>query len=153
MFGLTPFGWRFMGTIVGILMLPLMYLLAMVLFENRRYATIAMILMSFDFMHFTQTRIATIDSYGVFFIILMYLCMAIYYKMNFYKHSFVKTLIPLGLSGLFFGLGAASKWICIYAGAGLAILFFSTLFNRFQEYMHVRNNEANEISERTKKLR
>ena len=29
----------------------------------------------------------------------------------------------LALSGLFFGLGAASKWTCIYAGGGLAVIW------------------------------
>ena len=32
--------------------------------------------------------------------------------------------LNLAFSGLFMGLAAASKWIGIYAGAGLAILFF-----------------------------
>ena len=156
-FGMNPFGWRFMGTIVGILMIPAMYLLAMVIFKKTRYAAIAAILMTFDFMHFTQTRIATIDSYGVFFIILMFLCMGIYYRMSFYKSSLIKTLIPLGLSGIFFGLGAASKWICLYAGAGLAIVFFYTLFKRYREYRAVytedygNNNIDNNIAEHIKR--
>ena len=42
-----------------------------------------------------------------------------------------KTLRPLALSGLFFGLGAASKWTCFYAGGGLALLFFGSLIARF----------------------
>ena len=32
-----------------------------------------------------------------------------------------KLIGTLALSGLMFGFGAASKWICIYAGAGLAV--------------------------------
>lgn len=137
MFGMNPFGWRFMGTIVGILMIPVMYLFAMVIFKKTRYAAIATVLLTFDFMHFTQTRIATIDSYGVFFIMLMFLCMAIYYRMSFNKSPLIKTLIPLALSGVFFGLGAASKWICLYAGAGLAVVFFYTMFRRYKEYAFV----------------
>lgn len=141
-FGMNPFGWRIMGTIIGILMVSIMYLLAMVIFRKTKYAAIATILLMFDFMHFTQTRIATIDSYGVFFIMLMFLCMGIYYRMSFYKSSLVKTLIPLGLSGIFFGLGAASKWICLYAGAGLAVVFFYTLFRRYKEYALVQRCES-----------
>jgi dolichyl-phosphate-mannose-protein mannosyltransferase len=45
----------------------------------------------------------------------------------------VKTLPNLALSGLFMGLGVASKWTGIYAGAGLAILFFWTLWRRMRE--------------------
>ncbi|MBN2880064.1 MAG: glycosyltransferase family 39 protein [Clostridia bacterium] len=144
MFGMNPFGWRFMGTIVGILMIPVMYLLGMVVFKKTRYATIAAFLMAFDFMHFTQTRIATIDSYGVFFIMLMFLCMGIYYRMSFYKTSLFKTLIPLFFSGVFFGLGAASKWIGLYAGAGLAVIFFYTIIRRYIEYNMVNRSKAEE---------
>ena len=79
-FGMTPFGWRFMGTLFGIMMLPLMYAFAKRIFGNSFIAAAAMLLMTFDFMHFTQTRIATIDSFAVFFIMLMYYFMYIYYE-------------------------------------------------------------------------
>ncbi len=57
-----------------------------------------------------------------------------YYSMNFYADGLKKTLKPLGLCGVFFALGCASKWICIYAGAGLAVLFFATLYRRYSEH-------------------
>jgi len=140
LFGTNTFGWRFMGTLVGVLMVPVMYLLALMLLKKTRYAFIAAFLFTFDFMHFTQTRIATIDSYGVFFIMLMYLFMGIYYYMSYNKTPLKKTLIPLGLSGIAFGLGAASKWICLYAGVGLAVIFFISMFKRWKEYMYVKND-------------
>lgn len=133
-FGMTPFGWRFMGTLLGCLMLPIMYLLTKQLLKKTEYAALATFLLAVDCMHFTQTRIATIDTYGVFFILLMYLFMFRYCQMNFFVDDFKKTLVPLGLSGIFMGLGVASKWICIYAAAGLAILFFYTLGRRYLEY-------------------
>lgn len=139
-FGTNTFGWRFMGTLFGVLMVPAMYLLAKLLLKKTKYAFIAAFLFTFDFMHFTQTRIATIDTYGVFFIILMYLFMGIYYYMNYNKSPLYKTLIPLGLSGISFGLGAASKWICIYAGAGLAVIFFVTMYKRWREYVYCKKN-------------
>jgi hypothetical protein len=40
----------------------------------------------------------------------------------------------LFLSGLFFGIGAACKWIVIYGGAGLALIFLLTLYDRYKEY-------------------
>ena len=115
MFGLTPFGWRFMGTLYGVLMVPVMWRLAKELFEDDRVALCATALFAFDFMHFTQTRIATIDTYAVFFILLMYLFMWRWLRDG--------RLRDLGLSGLFFALGAASKWTCLYAGAGLGVLW------------------------------
>ncbi len=134
MFGMNPFGWRFMGNLMGILMLPAMYCFGKLIFKKTKWATALMMLMTLDGMHFIQTRLATIDSYGVFFIILMYLFMYKYYTMNWNHDKFWKTLVPLGLSGICFGLGIASKWIGAYAGLGLAVLFFFTIYKRIREY-------------------
>lgn len=123
-FGMTPFGWRFAGALVGVLMLPGMYLLTKQLTKKRSLATGAMLLMTFDLMHFTQTRIATIDSYPVLFIILAYWAMIRYMQTDVYAVSWSKRLIPLFLSGTFIGLAVASKWTGAYAAVGLALLFF-----------------------------
>jgi dolichyl-phosphate-mannose-protein mannosyltransferase len=133
-FGMVPFGWRFMGTFFGILMVPLMYAFGKQLFKKTEYAFFSAFLMAVDFMHFTQTRIATIDSYGVFFIILMTYFMYKYYKTSFYEMKFFRTLIPLFLSGVCFGLGAASKWIAVYALAGLIIIGILSLVKKWTEY-------------------
>ncbi|TXK85568.1 glycosyltransferase family 39 protein [Paenibacillus sp. N3.4] len=137
-FGLNPFGWRIIGTLFGVGMIPLIYVFAKRMFGRSEYAFIAAFLLSFDFMHFAQTRIATIDVYGVFFIMLMFYFMYRYTTLSFYKEKLWTTLIPLGLSGLFFGIGAASKWIVIYGGAGLAVLLFLSLAERFSEYRFAR---------------
>lgn len=136
--GMNPFGWRCIGTLFGVAMVPIFYALAKRLLKNTNYAAFATVLFTFDFMHFVQTRIATIDVYGVFFILLMYYFMLKYWQMNFYTDGLKKTLLPLGLSGLFFALGAASKWICIYAGIGLAIILFASLYKRYKEYVLAR---------------
>ncbi len=125
-FGMTPFGWRFAGALCGILMLPAMYMLVKQLFKRTDLAFIGMMLMTLDCMHFTQTRIATIDSYPVLFIILSY-----FFMLRFMQRDIVlaemKTLLPdLALSGFFMGCGFASKWIGAYAGVGLAVLYFWT---------------------------
>lgn len=133
-FGMNAFGWRIAGTLFGVFMIPIMYFFAKRLFQKTEYAFIASFLLAFDFMHFVQTRIATIDVYGVFFIMLMFYYMYRYYRMNVYEDGLKQTLLPLGLSGLFFGLGVAAKWISIYAGAGLAIVFFISVIERIVEY-------------------
>ncbi len=123
LFGLTPFGWRFSGTLFGVLMLPALYFFCRKLFE-KRIAACCTVIFAFDFMHFVQTRLATIDTYAVFFIILMYWFMYLYItedRDGGGKHA--KTF--LALSGLFFGLGAASKWTALYAGAGLAVIWLA----------------------------
>ncbi len=127
MFGMTPFGWRFMGTVAGILMVPLLYIFLKNLFGKTVVALCGSALFTFDFMHLVQTRIATIDSYGVLFILAMYFFMYRYLAKPA-GTPWRKSALPLFLSGLMFGIGAASKWIVIYGGVGLAILFFLNLF-------------------------
>lgn len=134
LFGLNPFGWRIAGTLFGIAMLPLMYLFARRLFNSSVYAALAAALFAVDFMHFTQTRIATIDVYGVFFIMLMFFFMHNYYSLSFYRVKLGVTLVPLFLAGLFFGTGVASKWIVLYGGAGLAVMLGLSLFERYKQY-------------------
>ena len=134
LFGVNPFGWRIIGTLFGIAMLPLIYMMAFRLFGKSRYSALASGLFALDFMHFTQTRISTIDVYGVFFIMLMFYFMQRYFTMNFYRIPLRKTLVPLFWSGLFFGIGVASKWIVIYGGAGLAIMLALVLIERYKEY-------------------
>ncbi|OBZ13355.1 phospholipid carrier-dependent glycosyltransferase [Bacillus sp. FJAT-26390] len=147
LFGLNPFGWRVMGTLFGIAMLPLMYLFARRLFKSRLYAGLAAALFAADFMHFTQTRIATIDVYGVFFIMLMFYFMHKYYSLNFYRVKLSVTLLPLFLAGLFFGIGVASKWIVLYGGAGLAIMLAISLFERYKEYAAAKRVLRNDKAE------
>ena len=139
LFGMTPFGWRFMGALTGVLMLPLMYLLAKQLTHDARLSFVAMCLFALDAMHFTQTRIATIDSYAVFWIMLMYLFMFRYCQMSWNRESLGRTLVPLGLCGVTMGIAWATKWVGLYASAGLAVLFFWTVGRRVREMKHLRN--------------
>ena len=124
-FGVNPFGWRFMGVLFGVLMLPIMWLLIRRLFGDDRIALCGTAIFAFDFMHFAQTRIATIDTYGVFFILLMYLFFWSWYDNDNWR--------DLALAGVFFGLGAASKWTCLYAGAGLGVLWVIAWLYRFHD--------------------
>ena len=132
-FGMVPFGWRFAGALAGVLMLPGMYLLGRLLLKKPWGGAAAMLLMAFDLMHFTQTRIATIDSFVVLFIIWMTYFMLRWFFLDCFGTPFWKTLIPLALSGVMMGLGVASKWTGCYAGAGLAVIFFFGLWRRFRE--------------------
>lgn len=138
LFGMTPFGWRIMGTLLGILMLPLLYLIGRSISRDRLLAGFACLLFAFDFMHFVQTRIATIDVFITFFIILMYYFMYRYCRMSFYDTPLVKTFLPLGACGIAMGLGVASKWTGVYAGVGLAILFFAKMYRHYREYLYAK---------------
>ncbi len=131
LFGMTPFGWRFSGALIGVLMLPVMYMLLKRMFASTRICACATAIFAFDFMHFAQTRIATIDSYAVFFILLMYLFMYMYITEGRWR--------DLALSGLFFGIGAACKWTCFYAGAGLAVIWLIHWIRNFELKAFLKN--------------
>lgn len=132
-FGMVPFGWRFMGTLFGVLMLPILYIFLKNMFGKTLIASCGTILFGFDFMHYVQTRIATIDTYGVFFILLAYFFMYRYITRD-PEEPFNKGLPSLALSGLFFGIGCASKWIVIYAGFGLLALYVIRLVWCYKYY-------------------
>ena len=133
-FGMNPFGWRIMGTLFGALMLPLMYLLGKRMFKDSFWAFFCTYLLMFDFMHFTQTRLATIDSYTAFFVMGTYLFMLDYYDSRAFEKGFFKSLAPLLLSGIFLGLGGATKWVALYGAFGLAVLFFMSRIREYIEY-------------------
>ncbi len=126
MFGVTPFGWRFMGTLFGILMLPCLYIFIKKLFGGAAVPACGTTIFAFDFMHYVQTRIATVDTYAVFFIILMYLFMYLYVSSDRLKY--------LGWSGVMFGIGAACKWTCLYAGAGLGVIWLGHWILKGREF-------------------
>ncbi len=133
-FGMNPFGWRFAGALFGVLMLPVFYHIIRRLFSCSLIAAVGTFLFAFDFMHFTQTRIATIDTYSVFFILLMYDAMLVFIQKDIMKSSKFSLFLPLALSGIFMGLGIASKWTCAYGAIGLAVLFFAKLIISYRNH-------------------
>ena len=128
LFGMNPFGWRFMGTLFGVLMLPVLYHLLKQLFGKTYLCCAGTLLFAFDFMHFTQTRIATIDTYAVFFLLLMYDAMVVFLRRDLLRDGLRQQLLPLCLCGVFTGLGIAAKWTAAYGALGLAVLFFGKLY-------------------------
>lgn len=133
-FGMCPFGFRITGVVAGILMLPVFYRLLRRFFESRIMCASATLIFAFDFMHFTQTRIATIDSYAVLFILLMVNYMVSFVSLDIYKEKLIRLLVPLFLSGLFMGLGIAAKWNVAYAALGLALIYFMKIITSYIEY-------------------
>jgi len=124
--GMCPFAYRLMGNIAGILMVPTIYVLAKDMFKNRKYAILAAIIMAFDNFHFAQTRLATVDSFLVLFIMLSFMFMYKYIILTD-KDKIKSKLLMLFFSGLFMGLAIATKWTGCFAGVGLAVIFFAKL--------------------------
>ena len=123
MMGMNPFAWRFAGALAGIAMLPGIYLLIKQMSKKTWLAACGALLLSLDCQHLTQTQIATIDSFAVLFILFAYFFMLRFIQTDLKKQGLASVLINLAMSGFFMGLAIASKWIGVYAGAGLALLF------------------------------
>lgn len=132
LFGMTGFGWRFSGTLFGVLLVPLMWCFVRRLTRKPWVAAVSGALLALDFMRFSQSRLATIDIYGTFFILLGAYCM-LWYCQRVLTAGVDHALLPMALGGLAFGLGCAAKWTGIYAGAGLAVLYLGVLYARWQQ--------------------
>jgi dolichyl-phosphate-mannose-protein mannosyltransferase len=121
-FGYNPFGWRIIGVIAATLMIPMIYILGKKLFGTWIGAFASAFLLTFDFMHFTMARMATVDTYVVFFSLASQLFFLIYLKAVL-KNGWKAPVQPLFLAVLFFALGFSTKWLVLYGFAGqLAIL-------------------------------
>jgi len=132
-FGMSPFGWRLAGAVSGVIMLIVMFIFIKNMFGQTVVSVCGTLLFGFDFMRFVQTRIATIDTYLVLFILLAFLFMYRYITTD-NNAPFRKSLLSLALSGFFFGLSFSTKWIGFYAGAGLLILYIIRLFQLGNHY-------------------
>lgn len=132
LFGMTAFGWRFAGALFGVLLVPLAWCFVRRLTRKPWVAATAGVLLALDFMRFSQSRLATIDIYGTFFILLGAYCM-LWYCQRVLTDGVNRALLPMALGGAAFGLGCAAKWTGIYAGAGLAVLYLGVLCARWQQ--------------------
>lgn len=132
LFGMSPFGMRISSVIMGTLMIGFVGLLAKRLTHDTWCSVAATILLGADFMHYTLSRIATIDVHVCFFIVGMYYFMFAYLQENKNNKGNLKySYLLLALSGLFMGFGCATKFTGIFAGAGLGIIFISYLIKHF----------------------
>lgn len=132
-FGVNPFGWRFMGALVGVLLIPLIYLVGKKLFHSRRRGFFCALLLSLDFMRYAQSRIATVDIFTVFFLLLSFLFMARYAEIPLDKKPGRQRLCLCG-SGLFLGCAIAVKWNGAFASVRLAVFFFFVLWDKYRRF-------------------
>ncbi len=140
-FGFNPFGWRVMGVIAATLMIPLIYILGKKLFEKWIGALASAFLLTFDFMHFTMARMATVDTYVILFSLTSQLFFLIYLK-NVLKNGWKTPVQPLFFATLFFALGFSTKWFVLYGfAAQLAILAML----RLKEVVKLKNGLSDKL--------
>ena len=90
-----PFGWRFFGALFGVGSVLFAYLIAQRLFHSQIAGLAAAFILTFEGLALVQSRIATPDTYVLFFMLGL-----VYFMIS--RRFF--------LSGVFLGLALASKW-------------------------------------------
>ncbi len=132
LFGMSTFSYRLMGALAGALMIPVIYILSKLIFKNTKWSILAGILMAFDNFHFAHTRMGTVDSFLVLFIMLSALFMYQYISLD-KNEKLSKKAKKLFLSGLFMSCSIATKWTGLYAALALAIVFFGDLIYKYAD--------------------
>jgi len=121
--GDNSYGWRFLDVVFGALVVMLLYVFAKRVTGSTIFATITALLLTFDGMHFVQSRIATPEGFVVFFATL-----AVYAFYRFWINSQVgeRAHVTVPTWGLIAGAAGA---LCVGVGAaaiGRALWHFGT---------------------------
>lgn len=125
LFGMNPFGYRIIVLLFGVMCIPVMYLLALRLMKDSRYAMLAGLLQITEFMHYSLSRISTIDIIVAFFVLCMfYGCIA------FVSEEKNRYLV---ISGAAFAFGISTKWTAAYAAVGIALILFIWMIKKIRE--------------------
>ncbi|MBR4455158.1 MAG: phospholipid carrier-dependent glycosyltransferase [Solobacterium sp.] len=138
LFGMNPFGWRFAGALIGVLLIPVFWFLLKLLFETEFPAMLGAFCFACDFMHITTSRIATLEPMSVFFINLMFLFLLYWCRTSFFTSPLKKSLLVLFGAGVMTGLGVSVKWTACYSAVGLALLYACSMWERFRIAQKIR---------------
>jgi Gpi18-like mannosyltransferase len=110
--GDNSYGWRFLDVVFGALVVMLLYVFAKRVTGSTLFATITALLLSFDGMHFVQSRIATPEGFVVFFATL-----AVYAFYRFWINSQVGERAHVAIPRWGFAAGAAGSLLAGLAAA------------------------------------
>jgi dolichyl-phosphate-mannose--protein O-mannosyl transferase len=143
MFGLTPFGWRFMTALLGTLSVLMLCRIGRRLFRSTLLGCLAGALMAVDGLHYVMSRTALLDLVVMFFVLAAFGCLLIDRDS---ARARLAAALPVGGdggagpdqdtgdragtgvrpwrlgAGFFLGLAAASKWNGLYVLAFFMIL-------------------------------
>ena len=139
LFGMNAFGWRFMPLIFGTLLVFVTIRLARRLSRSTLVGGIAGVLLTFDGLAFTMSRIALLDIFEAFFIVAAVSCCLA--DRDYYRAKLADRLEKLGIedlngnfgpvvwlrpwrlaAGLLFGLAIGTKWNAVFVLAVMGIV-------------------------------
>jgi dolichyl-phosphate-mannose--protein O-mannosyl transferase len=140
--GDNPYGWRFLDLVFGALVVMLLYCFAKRVTDSTLFATTTALLLTFDGMHFVQSRTATPEGFVIFFATL-----AVYAFYRFWISSQVgergHVVVPwwafAGGAAAALAIGAAIGQICrIFCAFDAAATSVVTLYVMCLTYLLVR---------------
>ena len=105
-FGMNPFGWRFLGVLAAAAMIPIMFSLSRLMFKSNGAGIFAASLLTFDFMHFSLARLATGEIYLALFSLLSFFFAFLY----LYRGSPYALFLSIVSCGLCFTV----KWTAFF---------------------------------------
>jgi len=127
LFGNNEFGWRVIAAIVGSASVLLIYLIVQRLFNSLFLSNIAAALFALDGLHLVMSRVALLDIFLMFFIMLTF---------------YLILRDNLWLSGVVIGFAAATKWSALFVIPFLILLTvnigranFATWGKRFSQFV------------------
>ena len=127
LFGNNEFGWRVIAAIVGSASILLIYLIVQRLFNSLFLSNIAAALFALDGLHLVMSRVALLDIFLMFFIMLTF---------------YLILRDNLWLSGVVIGFAAATKWSALFVIPFLILLTvnigranFATWGKRFSQFV------------------
>ncbi len=130
LFGLNPFGWRFMMAVLGVLAVMLVHRVAIRLFNHQLTAFLAGLFMTLDGMAIVHSRTALLDQTLMFLTLAAFV--AVVMDRDFVK-SKLESDIEVGfrrpwiyVASILLALACATKWSGVWfvVGIGLLVVFF-----------------------------
>jgi dolichyl-phosphate-mannose--protein O-mannosyl transferase len=120
-FGDRPFGWRASAALIGTLSILIVYLIAKRLWKSRFAAVSASIFVATDGLFFVQSRVAMLDIFLAFFVILSFWCLIEDRARTALDHH-GRRWWRIG-AGVSIGLAGATKWSAAFLLPVLIAIF------------------------------